>query len=98
MFNCPNSALMSGSSSGRPEKYGAQLHSSRAQVQYQEPQIEIVWDDTPMQFVVKWFNSKRGFGFVILSDGSGEAFLHRNVLARAGIDAVEPDAVLKVRV
>jgi CspA family cold shock protein len=52
----------------------------------------------PVYSVVKWFNPKRGFGFVVLSDGSGEAFLHRNILAQFGIDTVEPCAVLKVRV
>ena len=52
----------------------------------------------PVYSVVKWFNPIRGFGFVVLSDGSGEAFLHRNILAQSGIDAVEPCAVLKVRV
>jgi len=67
-------------------------------VQYQGPQFEIICDDAPIQAVVKWFNPKRGFGFVILSDGSGDAFLHRSVLAQAGIDAVEPGVVLKVRV
>jgi cold shock protein len=88
---------MSGSSSGRPEKYEAQPRSSRAQVQYKGPQFEIICDDAPIQSVVKWFNPKRGFGFVILSDRSGDAFLHRNVFAQAGIDAVEPHAVVQVR-
>ena len=36
----------------------------------------------PISSVVKWFNPKRGFGFVELSDGFGDAFLHRNVLAK----------------
>jgi cold shock CspA family protein len=52
----------------------------------------------PIQSAVKWFNPKRGLGFVTLSDGSGDAFFHRNVLAQAGIDAVEPCAVVKVRI
>jgi CspA family cold shock protein len=37
---------------------------------------------------VKWFNSEKGFGFVELSDGSGDAFLHESVLAQRGIGAV----------
>jgi cold shock protein len=48
--------------------------------------------------VVKWFDPKRGFGFVVLSDGSGEAFLHRTILSQSGVDVVEACAVLKVRV
>ena len=52
----------------------------------------------PISSVVKWFNPKRGFGFVELSDGFGDAFLHRNVLAKRGMDAVQPGALLKVHV
>jgi cold shock protein len=54
--------------------------------------------DLAVYSVVKWFNPRMGFGFVTLADGSGEAFLHQNVLAQSGIDAVERLAVLKVRV
>ncbi len=32
----------------------------------------------PQDAVVKWFNPEKGFGFVELSDGSGDAFLHVN--------------------
>ena len=55
-------------------------------------------EDEPIYSVVTWFNPKRRFGFVELSEGSGDAFLHRNVLVRAGIEAVEPCTTLKVRV
>jgi CspA family cold shock protein len=47
---------------------------------------------------VKWFNGEKGFGFVELGDGSGDAFLHASVLERAGIGPVNPGAQLKVRV
>jgi CspA family cold shock protein len=47
--------------------------------------------------VVKWYNTEKGFGFVELSDGSGDAFLHRSALERAGHDAVAPGATLQVR-
>jgi CspA family cold shock protein len=52
----------------------------------------------PVQGVVKWFNPEKGFGFVELSDGSGDAFLHGSVLAQSGINAVQPDETLEVRV
>ena len=48
--------------------------------------------------VVKWFNSDKGFGFVELSDGSGDAFLHGSVLAQSGVNAVQPGETLEVRV
>jgi CspA family cold shock protein len=47
---------------------------------------------------VKWFNSEKGFGFVELSDGSGDVFLHINALSTTGATTVSPGATLKVRV
>ena len=52
----------------------------------------------PVSGVVKWFNPEKGFGFVELSDGSGDAFLHGSVLAQSGINAVEQGETLVVRV
>ncbi len=47
---------------------------------------------------VKWFNPEKGFGFVALSDGSGDAFLHANTLNNAGHSVVSPGASLRVRI
>jgi CspA family cold shock protein len=47
---------------------------------------------------VKWFNPEKGFGFVALSDGSGDAFLHANTLNQSGNSAVSPGATLRVRI
>lgn len=52
----------------------------------------------PMDAVVKWFNADKGFGFVELADGSGDAFLHVAVLQAAGHDAVDPEDKLSVQV
>ena len=46
---------------------------------------------------VKWFNPDKGFGFVELTDGSGEAFLHISAVERAGHSALEPGTTLIVR-
>jgi len=46
---------------------------------------------------VKWFNPDKGFGFVELGDGSGDAFLHVAVLEAAGHKSVPPGASLRVR-
>src|SRR5918912_527074 len=51
-----------------------------------------------LQATVKWFNPEKGFGFVELGNGSGDAFLHVSVLQRSGNDAVNPGAGLRVRV
>jgi len=52
----------------------------------------------PVSGIVKWFSPDKGFGFVELSDGSGDAFVHGSVLAQSGIDAVQPGETLAVRV
>src|SRR5262247_2527093 len=48
--------------------------------------------------VVKWFAPDKGFGFVELADGSGDAFLHVAVLQAAGHDGVDPETKLSVQV
>lgn len=48
--------------------------------------------------VVKWFKSDKGFGFVELSNGAGDAFLHIGALQSAGYETVPPGAKLKVSV
>jgi CspA family cold shock protein len=48
--------------------------------------------------IVKWFNADKGFGFVELTDGSGDVFLHVAALQAAGHDTVEPNAKLSVQV
>jgi CspA family cold shock protein len=52
----------------------------------------------PVHGVVKWFSPEKGFGFVELSDGSGDAFLHGSVLAQSGINAAQPGETIEVRV
>lgn len=47
---------------------------------------------------VKWFNGEKGFGFVELEGGGGDAFLHISVLSRAGYQTVSPGATLRVSV
>ena len=47
---------------------------------------------------VKWYNPEKGFGFVEMSDGSGDVFLHANSLQNAGFQAVTPGSILTIRV
>lgn len=51
----------------------------------------------PVRATVKWYNPDKGFGFVTLEDGSGDAFLHVSVVERHGGASVPPGATLKVR-
>jgi cold shock protein len=51
-----------------------------------------------LEATVKWFNAEKGYGFVALTDGSGDVFLHVNTLQGAGVQTVNPGATLRVRV
>ena len=52
----------------------------------------------PVDAVVKWFKADKGYGFVELADGQGDAFLHANALHAAGHETVPPGAKLRVQV
>jgi cold shock protein len=47
-------------------------------------------DGPPVRAIVKWYNPDKGFGFVELADGSGDAFLHVSVVERNGGSSVLP--------
>ena len=50
----------------------------------------------PVDATVKWFKADKGFGFVELANGAGDAFLHVGALQSAGYEQVPPGAKLKV--
>jgi CspA family cold shock protein len=52
----------------------------------------------PVRAIVKGYNSQKGFGFVQLADGSGDAFLHASALERGGHGSVPPGATIEVRI
>jgi cold shock protein len=52
----------------------------------------------PVDATVKWFKGDKGFGFVELANGAGDAFLHIGALQSAGYESVPPGAKLKVQV
>ena len=45
---------------------------------------------------MKWFKPEKGFGFVQMADGSGDAFLSIKVLQAIGWETVSPGAKLSV--
>ena len=47
---------------------------------------------------MKWFNPDKGFGFVELTDGSGEAFLHIRQVEAAGHSTLPSGTTLVVQV
>jgi CspA family cold shock protein len=44
--------------------------------------------DGMAQGTVKWFNAKKGFGFIQPDDGSKDVFVHISAVERAGIHAL----------
>ena len=38
---------------------------------------------------VKWFNFKKGYGFIQPEDGSKDVFVHKTALKNSGIDSLE---------
>jgi CspA family cold shock protein len=57
-------------------------------------------EDTPpvpgrrIDATVKWFNASKGFGFVMLSDGTQDAFLPMAILRRAGYEDVREGSLI----
>jgi CspA family cold shock protein len=51
-----------------------------------------------VEATVKWYNPEKGFGFVELADGSGDAFVHVRAVEAAGHTALDPGTRLSVRV
>jgi CspA family cold shock protein len=47
---------------------------------------------------VKWYNPDKRYGFVELSDGAGDAFLHATALAGIGISTLQPGETLELQV
>jgi CspA family cold shock protein len=47
---------------------------------------------------VKWYKPDKGFGFAIPDDGSKDVFVHRSVLARAGVGSIEPGRKIRMKV
>ena len=60
-----------------------------AEPQLGEPPAPTVWGK------VKWFNASKGYGFVQLSDGSGDAFIHATALAGIGVSTLQQGETLE---
>ena len=83
---------------GGGREYGGGGREYGSAPRYGSPRFEEQPSGPPVKAVVKWFRADRGFGFVELADGSGDAFLHATVLGRIGVQAVETGETLEVRI
>ena len=52
----------------------------------------------PASGKVKWYSPDKRFGFVELSDGSGDALVHATALSDIGISTLQPGETLELRV
>ena len=66
-------------------------------LQLAEPLLEVP-SGQPVWGKVKWYNPDKRYGFVELSDGGREVFLHGTALAGIGVSNLQPGETLKVRV
>jgi cold shock protein len=53
-------------------------------------------DGETVEAAVKWFNATKGYGFVELSDGRGDAFLHLKTLRETGRQTLPSGAKIRV--
>ncbi|HZZ62075.1 MAG TPA: cold shock domain-containing protein [Roseiarcus sp.] len=51
-----------------------------------------------VEATVKWYKDDKGYGFVELADGQGDAFLHATVLHAAGHETAPPGTKMRVAV
>ena len=94
----PNSGDASSQSGVPPPREGEngdpchpEIPPQVAEPQLDEPAAPTVWGK------LKWYNSEKRYGFVELSDGSGDAFLHASALAGISIGALQPGVTLEFR-
>src|SRR5215831_17454417 len=71
---------------------GSESQTQAAEPQLDEPSSQPVWAK------VKWYNPDKRYGFVELSGGSGDAFLHASALAGIGISTLQSGATLELQV
>jgi CspA family cold shock protein len=60
------------------------------------PSSDPLVDGLAVEAAVKWFNATKGYGFVELSDGRGDAFLHLKILRETGRQTLPSGAKIRV--
>lgn len=70
--------------------------SGSTKVLFDEPAAAAAPQRQAVVAVVKWFRADRGYGFIGLGDGQGDAFLHVKALRGLELDAAPAGATIRV--
>ena len=84
--------------SGRAFERAEQIGESVAPARFNEvlPSSDPQAEGATVEAAVKWFNATKGYGFVELSDGRGDAFLHLKTLRETGRQTLPSGAKIRV--
>jgi CspA family cold shock protein len=82
----------------RAFEHAEQIGHSGVSTRFDEvlPNSDSVADGETVDAAVKWFNATKGYGFVELSDGRGDAFLHLKTLRETGRQTLPSGAKIRV--
>src|SRR3984957_15800818 len=82
----------------RAFKHAEQIGESVAPTKFDEvlPSCDRQAEGLAVEAAVKWFNATKGYGFVELSDGRGDAFLHLKALREIGRQTLPSGAKVRV--
>ena len=82
----------------RAFKHAEQIEESVAPTKFDEvlPSSDPLAEGVTVEAAVKWFNATKGYGFVELSDGRGDAFLHLKTLRETGRQTLPSGAKIRV--
>jgi CspA family cold shock protein len=82
----------------RAFEHAEQIGQSGAATRFDEvlPSSDPLVDGVTVEAAVKWFNATKGYGFVELSDGRGDAFLHLKTLRETGRQTLPSGAKIRV--
>jgi cold shock protein len=85
-------------SGSRAFEHAEQIGESVASAQFDAvlPGSDPLVDGVAVEAAVKWFNATKGYGFVELSDGRGDAFLHLKTLRETGRQTLPSGAKIRV--
>jgi CspA family cold shock protein len=82
----------------RAFEHAEQIGKSATPTRFDEvlPSSDPLAEGVTVEAAVKWFNATKGYGFVELSDGRGDAFLHLKTLRETGRQTLPSGAKIRV--